>query len=122
MRQSRGGSCGKARSSRYRKWAGCTTAMSGAFQGPGKDAFLHCFESEHDFMLVHPLCCNDDRAGEIGPTFHFMTRHDLVLTNDSMVYTPSNVSIARRKLPSQLKSGNEFPCGASSRCSCWPTP
>jgi hypothetical protein len=33
-------------------------------------------------MLVHPLCCNDDRAGEIGPTFHFMTRHDLVLAND----------------------------------------
>src|SRR5580692_9984887 len=36
----------------------------------------------HDFMLVHPLFCNDDRAGEIGPTFHFMTRHDLVLAND----------------------------------------
>ena len=36
----------------------------------------------HDFVLVHPLCCNDDRAGEIGPTFHFMTRHDLVLAND----------------------------------------
>jgi hypothetical protein len=34
-------------------------------------------------MLVHPLRCNDDRAGEIGPTFHFMTRHDLVLANDS---------------------------------------
>jgi hypothetical protein len=33
-------------------------------------------------MLVHPLCCNDDRVGEIGPTFHFMTRHDLVLAND----------------------------------------
>jgi hypothetical protein len=33
-------------------------------------------------MLVHPLCCNDDRAGELGPTFHFMTRHDLVLAND----------------------------------------
>ena len=33
-------------------------------------------------MLVHPLCCNDDRAGEIGPTFHFMTRHDLVLANN----------------------------------------
>ena len=33
-------------------------------------------------MLVDPLCCNDDRAGEIGPTFHFMTRHDLVLAND----------------------------------------
>jgi hypothetical protein len=33
-------------------------------------------------MLVHPLCCNDDRAGEIGPTFRFMTRHDLVLAND----------------------------------------
>jgi hypothetical protein len=53
------------------------------FQGSGKDAFLHCFESEHDFMLVHPLCCNDDRAGEIGPTFQFMTRHDLVLANDT---------------------------------------
>jgi hypothetical protein len=36
----------------------------------------------HDFMLVDPLCCNDDRAGEIGPTFHFMIRRDLVLTND----------------------------------------
>jgi hypothetical protein len=36
----------------------------------------------HDFMLVDPLCCNDDRAGEIGPTFHFMIRHDLVLAND----------------------------------------
>ena len=36
-------------------------------------------------MLVHPLCCNDDRAGEIGPTFHFMTRHDLVLANDRIV-------------------------------------
>jgi hypothetical protein len=35
-------------------------------------------------MLVHPLCCNDDRAGEIGPTFHFMTRHDLVLANDNL--------------------------------------
>jgi len=34
-------------------------------------------------MLVHPLCCNDDRAGEIGPTFRFMTRHDLVLANDT---------------------------------------
>jgi hypothetical protein len=38
----------------------------------------------HDFMLVDPLCCNDDRAGEIGLTFHFMTRHDLVLTNDTL--------------------------------------
>jgi hypothetical protein len=37
----------------------------------------------HDFVLVYPLCCNDDRAGEIGRTFHFMTRHDLVLANDS---------------------------------------
>jgi hypothetical protein len=36
-------------------------------------------------MLVHPLCCNDDRAGEIGPTFHFMTRHDLVLANDKAI-------------------------------------
>jgi hypothetical protein len=35
-------------------------------------------------MLVHPLCCNDDRAGEIGPTFRFMTRHDLVLANDTV--------------------------------------
>jgi hypothetical protein len=43
----------------------------------------------HDFMLVDPLCCNDDRAGEIGPTFHFMIRHDLVLANDS--YTVFNV-------------------------------
>jgi hypothetical protein len=37
----------------------------------------------HDFVLVNPLCCNDDRAGEIGRTFHFMTRHDPVLANDS---------------------------------------
>jgi hypothetical protein len=37
----------------------------------------------HDFVLVYPLCCNDDRAGEIGRTFHFMTRHDLVLANDT---------------------------------------
>jgi hypothetical protein len=36
-------------------------------------------------MLVHPLCCNDDRAGELGPTFHFMTRHDLVLANDNSI-------------------------------------
>ena len=36
-------------------------------------------------MLVHPLCCNDDRAGEIGRTFHFMTRHDLVLANDTQI-------------------------------------
>ena len=36
-------------------------------------------------MLVHPLCCNDDRTGEIGPTFHFMTRHDLVLANDNIL-------------------------------------
>ena len=35
-------------------------------------------------MLVHPLFCNDDRAGEIGSTFHFMTRHDLVLANDRL--------------------------------------
>jgi hypothetical protein len=26
-----GVSCGKARSSRYRKWAGCTTVMNGAW-------------------------------------------------------------------------------------------
>jgi hypothetical protein len=38
----------------------------------------------HDFVLVYPLCCNDDRAGEIGRTFHFMTRHDLVLANDTL--------------------------------------
>jgi hypothetical protein len=38
----------------------------------------------HDFVLVYPLCCNDDRAGEIGRTFHFMTRHDLVLANDML--------------------------------------
>ena len=37
----------------------------------------------HDFVLVYPLCCNDDRAGEIGRTLHFMTRHDLVLANDT---------------------------------------
>ena len=35
-------------------------------------------------MLVHPLCCKDDGAGEIATTFHFMTRHDLVLANDSV--------------------------------------
>ena len=40
----------------------------------------------HDFVLVYPLCCNDDRAGEIGRTFHFMTRHDLVLANDSLTH------------------------------------
>src|ERR1700734_15472 len=39
----------------------------------------------HDFVLVYPLCCNDDRAGEIGRTFHFMTSHDLVLANDDRV-------------------------------------
>ena len=46
---------------------------------------LSCTASNpsHDFVLVYPLCCNDDRAGEIGRTFHFMTRHDLVLANDS---------------------------------------
>jgi transposase InsO family protein len=32
--------------------------------------------------FAYYLRCNDDRAGEIGPTFHFMTRHDLVLAND----------------------------------------
>ena len=42
----------------------------------------------HDFVLVHPLCCNNDRAGEIGPTFHFMTRHDLVLANDTESSAP----------------------------------
>jgi hypothetical protein len=41
----------------------------------------------HDFVLVYPLCCNDDRAGEIGRTFHFMTRHDLVLANDNHAST-----------------------------------
>jgi hypothetical protein len=45
---------------------------------------LSCTASNpsHDFVLVYPLFCNDDRAGEIGRTFHFMTRHDLVLAND----------------------------------------
>jgi Transposase IS116/IS110/IS902 family len=45
-------------------------------------------------MLVHPLCCNDDRAGEIGPTFHFMTRHDLVLANDKKALTLMNIQLA----------------------------
>jgi putative transposase len=65
------------------RWRAEPTDKPSWFQRSGKDAFLHCFESEHDFMLVHPLCCNDDRAGEIGPTFHSMTRHDLVLANDT---------------------------------------
>ena len=46
-------------------------------------------------MLVHPLCCNDDRAGEIGPTFHFMTRHDLVLANDR----PASFSFSSNSVP-----------------------
>jgi hypothetical protein len=48
---------------------------------------LSCTASNpsHDFVLVYPLCCNDDRAGEIGRTFHFMTRHDLVLANDRAI-------------------------------------
>jgi hypothetical protein len=37
----------------------------------------------HNFVLVHPMCHNDDRARETGPTIHFMTRHDLVLANNS---------------------------------------
>ena len=44
----------------------------------------------HDFVLVQPLCCNDDRAREIGRTFHFMTRHDLVLANDSGHFKDKN--------------------------------
>jgi hypothetical protein len=61
----------------------------------------------HDFMLVDPLCCNDDRAGEIGPTFYFMTRHDLVLTNDRIGINPSGHSSGETQLhPFEFPSGN----------------
>ena len=63
-------------------------------------------------MLVHPLCCNDDRAGEIGPTFHFMTRHDLVLANDSRAQetrislVTGETNSANSTIPSMICSPN----------------
>jgi hypothetical protein len=65
----------------------------------------------HDFVLVYPLCCNDDRAGEIGRTFHFMTRHDLVLANDRSQNQagPALVAGSRREFHGQME-GQIF-CG-----------
>jgi hypothetical protein len=62
----------------------------------------------HDFVLVHPLCCNDDRAGEIGRTFHFMTRHDLVLANDTSRAT-RDVAKTGGRVSNEPKGGRERP-------------
>jgi hypothetical protein len=63
-------------------------------------------------MLVDPLCCNDDRAGEIGPTFHFMIRirHDLVLTNDTVGGTMEELVKGRAAVNGSTYQWNTITC------------
>ena len=66
----------------------------------------------HDFVLVYPLCCNDDRAGEIGTTFHFMTRHDLVLANDTDKLRRSLMPVSRHVMQNLFGNAEKIKQGA----------